>query len=524
MTWPAQVRHVFFKDCRQFWLVPAVLLVATGLRAARAVGAIASFGTLELPVDMLSALAIAFAMGVVVLADPPARTTAFWATQPLQPSAVAAAKLVFLFAILAMLVTVAIVVASAWHLRTAQLLITLGRLGAVVATIGGVGAAIGALGGDRKGASGAQSTIMAFIMAAYVLLMITKGPSAQLHRAIDVMPELLWPLLLAISIALLLQLYRQREHTRPLRVAAYGATMLPVVMLFREAPQPAPLSHLASDSAAVSMRALWNNETADRLELALTSPGDDAAMLRVLNDATVTAVMHDGTRIPFAVSHQRLVRADGRLPAVKAATQTPVVIGANSAPRTNTPYESFWVATYMEQSRLLQGVERWELEGTLDDYRVEEADRFPVRSNLTSAKDGRLVGASLRYRRASPLVRLEMRWLVTPDRTTMWPLPAPLREYHTLYQTFSALSAAGDSLLPLRWIDCSGADQFVNLNMSLPGFRTGGFVCTLQPAVWSVARPPVSEHWLGTAQILSGTPVLLRSARVRATAPVATIR
>jgi hypothetical protein len=92
MTWLAQVRHVAAKDLRQMrWLVATyglILLVATARSLSwRGTGS-DIFQTASILVVCFGMLLVA----VIVQADSPTRSDAFWATRPFYPSAVLAAK------------------------------------------------------------------------------------------------------------------------------------------------------------------------------------------------------------------------------------------------------------------------------------------------------------------------------------------------------------------------------------------------------------------------------------------------
>jgi hypothetical protein len=118
------------------------------------------------------------------------------------------------------------------------------------------------------------------------------------------------------------------------------------------------------------------------------------------------------------------------------------------------------------------------------------------------------------------LIQLDARWLATPSRQTAWPMPASLQHYQTLHLTFAALNPRTDSLLPLRWINCEGENYFTDINVTLPGFSKADYACSIEPAVWSAIRPPVTDAWLDDAYLLVGEPVLRRSTRIRAVAIV----
>ena len=92
MKWHAQVAHVARKDLRQFrWMIAAYALVVAAATATAtgwsAFGADQQLWTVALVVMGMVLLA------VLVQADSPARTTPFWITLPLHPSAVFTAKL-----------------------------------------------------------------------------------------------------------------------------------------------------------------------------------------------------------------------------------------------------------------------------------------------------------------------------------------------------------------------------------------------------------------------------------------------
>jgi hypothetical protein len=89
MTWAGQVRTVFIKDLRQTWWMTTVLVV---LIATFVLGTIAPPPTASRISAVLGALIPLIMLQVltaILRTDPPALSTAFWATQPLQPTAMA---------------------------------------------------------------------------------------------------------------------------------------------------------------------------------------------------------------------------------------------------------------------------------------------------------------------------------------------------------------------------------------------------------------------------------------------------
>lgn len=114
MSWLGQVGHVMAKDVRQTWWAVALVLlaVAGGTLRALDVGLSHSgeiqMGTARVVTEVAlgtPALLIAGLLLVALLvhADSPARSDAFWATRPLVPSAVLAAKVVLMATLLLLL-------------------------------------------------------------------------------------------------------------------------------------------------------------------------------------------------------------------------------------------------------------------------------------------------------------------------------------------------------------------------------------------------------------------------------------
>lgn len=98
MTWFGQVRHVMWKDLRQARWIMLAYIATVMVATAHAVGWLAPSSEV-FQVAMLLVVGVGmFVAATFIQADSPTRTDAFWASRPLQPSAVFAAK-VFLTAV-----------------------------------------------------------------------------------------------------------------------------------------------------------------------------------------------------------------------------------------------------------------------------------------------------------------------------------------------------------------------------------------------------------------------------------------
>ena len=113
MTWGGQVRAVFVKDLRQtWWVLVALVALMLAVVLRMPVWQQVDFAALSLYFGFIPML-MAFALAFAVRADPPGVSTAFWGTQPLEPSAVAAAKLLH-SVVLALIVSVGAAAVLQW--------------------------------------------------------------------------------------------------------------------------------------------------------------------------------------------------------------------------------------------------------------------------------------------------------------------------------------------------------------------------------------------------------------------------
>jgi hypothetical protein len=94
MKWHAQVAHVARKDLRQFWWMIAAYALVVAASTATATRW-SAFGAGHPLLSMFGIVVLGMVLlAVLVQADSPARSTPFWITLPLHPSAVFTAKLV----------------------------------------------------------------------------------------------------------------------------------------------------------------------------------------------------------------------------------------------------------------------------------------------------------------------------------------------------------------------------------------------------------------------------------------------
>ena len=213
MSWGGQVRAVFVKDLRQVWwmlagLAALMTMTVVGLTVSQpTVGE--SFGWYDtfIPIVIL-ALVIS-----IMRADPPGVSTAFWATQPLRPSAVAAAKLSYAVLVTAMAMVGVTIVLRWWGLDWLAIPQTL-----MVTVIGTITVATSAvmlviIGSDRRAI---LFGLLAVVTTVYVVGLIAD----YVTLPVDANSALPWCLFFAVQLWLAAWLYRSRELTLLHRVGS----------------------------------------------------------------------------------------------------------------------------------------------------------------------------------------------------------------------------------------------------------------------------------------------------------------
>ena len=515
MIWRRQVWHVFRKDCRAAWPVYAVLvaLVFANALVAAARGPRIDPVTSGVWLMMLLVYAIAAVTAVVLRADLVASPTAFWATLPIAPSAMATAKLAAIAVIIITMTGAVVATAVQWHTGAAFILATLPRLAGTVLAASGLGLAYGITSKERP----QFGWVMFVVLQAWIWGNVLKGEQGAtwVPRLISAMPSVMWLAVAALFVWAYRRLYVAREAPLRLQALVGCAALAPWLMLVRSASVP-PRVAPAPMSNVMSARALWNPATEDRLEIAITTGDADTGRMRALEDGVVIAELRDGTTVRLPLHEEHLERLDHRVPPVVPASGAPAVIGS-LPPRTDSVrHESFWVS-HQTAPTPVHDVVRFIVEGRLVDYEVREVDRFPVRPVETPPRDGLLTTVRLSRSSADtagPRIQLDARWLRMPERQkSPWALPPALSFWHL---AFSLVSPELEQELPLR---VTNTDGFAG-GYGIPGLHASDLQWTLRPVTWSIGRPPVSGEWLERALVLVGTPVFHSAVRVRAIATI----
>jgi hypothetical protein len=295
MTWRRQVRAVVVKDLRQHWWMLALLagvLTMAVLRLTVAQPAVTgSFGWYGTFIPIL----IIWISTGVVRADPPAISTAFWATQPLEPSAVAAAKLAQALCVSGMACIAAAMALRWWGIAWSD--VPAAALQALIAST------TVAIGGVALATSGSESRgpllgIAAAVVAFYTVAHLT--PSWVLWSR-DLPTNWIWSLMLACTIAAFARSYALREVSVPWRLGGAALVALLGLCALKTFDTPALTVTAGASVPALSITVPPPDGASDVFRMTLDGLHAAATDIRVV-DAFVRIEQPDGTALRVPVT------------------------------------------------------------------------------------------------------------------------------------------------------------------------------------------------------------------------------
>jgi hypothetical protein len=289
VSWGGQVRAVFVKDLRQAWwmlagLAALMTMTVVGLTVSQpSVGE--SFGWYDtfIPIVIL-ALVVS-----IMRADPPGVSTAFWATQPLRPSAVAAAKLSYALLVTGMAMVGVTIVLRWWGLDWLAVPRTLAVTAIGTITVATSAVMMVIIGSDRRAI---VLSVLAVGATAYIVGMMTNVVT------LPVDPNSAWPwcLFFAVQLWLAAWVYRSRELTLLHRVGSSVLLFMTFTsgMAVRQA-DPKPFVPNAP-SAQARLRVQPVATQSGQFEVSLTDLRAVAEKMQFV-DGTVRIERQDGTII-----------------------------------------------------------------------------------------------------------------------------------------------------------------------------------------------------------------------------------
>jgi hypothetical protein len=369
MSWGGQVRIVFAKDVRQHWWIFALLAGVLLFTILRATAAQPSFGSSIGSYDVFIPLLMIVIVATAVRGDPPAVSTAFWSTQPLETSAVAAAKLVQAALITMAAIASATVVVRWWGVSWGSVLpmIALTAIGAISVAISA--ALLAALGKEARG------MLLGVLTATGIFLAVRTYLPASTRWQTSTWELPVWVSVIAMDVAVLLQLYRLRDLNRSSRM---GAAVLVAVTLLSALSAMKPSPPLQRPGARAPQLALTvGSSFPESYGFGVTVDVPDSyAEVFTLLDPTLRIDLPDGSShaLPI-VDMPRSSR-----PATRPVPRRGTASASDSSPLRFTILSGSLTRTM--RSRLQATGARVTLEGTLIEYVRREVRRMPLISGV----------------------------------------------------------------------------------------------------------------------------------------------
>jgi hypothetical protein len=387
MTWAAQVRHVMAKDVRHArWLLLGyagiVVLAWAHAQTSREVPQVSS----DLPAFLVVVVGV-FAAGFLVQDDSPTRSDAFWASRPLQPTALLAAKTALL--LLALVVPPLI------------------ALSAVLATNG-----LSAVGIVAQAARSAwiyglwlfvamllaavtrefRSLLVALVIIPGVMGLMTISATWWLFRraiwqfgvVTSVAPALFTIVAAGTGTALLITLYRRRDVRRPTWGAAVAAVICSLLALLTTPAVPS-VTHVPMSPLGGSAR-LFVELIPERMPNAGVWVGIGSAgrtdRMAVLQPVALVLQLRDGTTMRVPAGAGRLTLSNAILPV------TPGTRWLRPPPNDALGGRFGLSLTRVQRERLRAGIAAASIEGKLLVWRPRIAFALPLVPGATEQREG----------------------------------------------------------------------------------------------------------------------------------------
>ena len=374
MTWLAQVGHVARKDVRQFWwlILVYVALVAVVTANARSLVPVSS-AIVAVDAFVLVAFGMATA-ATLVQSDSPSRSNAFWATRPLDPSAVLAAKLVVIvLGVIGIGVLGEIVGLEALSLRA-------GFVGTLVMRSIGLYAiwlvaaiSIAALTPDfRTFALSLLVTVFAFFVLAQMLF-VEKNGVLHLSAFVPAVGVL-------VAMGALVYRYRRRDTT----TLVWGMAGLGVftAFLFLLATPEGGAGRRTPPTEAVPVRLAGTANSVDRgrLVLHLRAVGGDTLHSYTFLCDTLIAHLADGSAVSLAPRFGATYLQKGVLPAIGQVHWRPESRDENVG--------AVVIALDDERSALGYDVKSIDIAGRANEYAPDFTASLPLRTGQSAMHNG----------------------------------------------------------------------------------------------------------------------------------------
>jgi hypothetical protein len=433
MTWAGQVRVVFAKDVRHVWWMLGLLAVVIAMTASRMTVAQPEIGASFGWYDTFIPLFILWIVLAVVRADPPATSTAFWATQPLVTSAVATAKLLQAVIVTGMVLGGVTLILRWWGIAWRDVPTTLMVTATGTMTLALATAVLATVGANVRGVLVGMALIAASLFTLVKWLPVSpSGLSADLARA-------LWALLFAADVLLLLRLYRLREVSVPWQAGGIflGAGTILVAIAAAQASPFAMTPGVVVPQLSMTVDPM--SAAVKPLTVTLEGLVTPAAQIAIRN-ATLRVDLPDGSsRVLPVVATGNRYAAVNEPSAGRSPNGTP-------QPRQRTLRASSPL-TITEWSRLRMPGARVAFDGTIVEFAREEQQRVPlVSAVLPPAQPGVRQTLQMVVGDTALLAIFTSRWFMD-QRARATPMADGMLADHEFLLVDRATGTVGEGLL-----------------------------------------------------------------------------
>ena len=375
MTWLGQIGHVARKDVRQYWwlILLYLAIVAAVTAIARSDAPVTS-----LLVTLDAFIVVAFGMATaatLVQSDSPSRSNAFWATRPLDPGAVFAAKLVLItLGVVGISVLGEIVGLQTLGLRAAEVGSLVMRSIGLYAIWLVAAITVAALTPDfRAFAITLLVVVVAFLALAQTLF---ADPYGVLHVSASV------PAVgVLIALGALAYRYQRRDAPRTAWGMA-GAGIFSAFVFLLAPPQRVSGRRAATpEPAPITLSGTGGVVDHDQLVLHLRPADGDSLHSYTFFCDTLIAHLRDGSALTLQPRFGTTYLQRAKLPAVGAVRWRP-----------ESRFRAIGLASYglndEERAALAPGVVAIELAGRVNEYVPEVAAAIPLRIGYSLARNG----------------------------------------------------------------------------------------------------------------------------------------
>ena len=297
MTWFAQVRHIAWKDARQARWILAVYVTMVIVGTVRSIALPFAVNGFVMPVMFLVVMTGIATAATLVQSDSPIRSDALWASRPFYPSAVLAAKVVFVFIVIVLLPVAGEIAALGTFQVPGGDLVYLARQSALTYTLWLLAAVlIAALTPDLRSF---VVTFLGLIVALFLLAGVPFGLRSPFALRLSLFRTLIALLVIALGVALLVGVYRTHRSGARVWAAAIAVVALALTAVVIGYPLLIYPYWTMNPQPRLSIQVAAQDQIAKWEQLQLTVGVDNLPDTLGVGFATDTAILHlrDGKAI-----------------------------------------------------------------------------------------------------------------------------------------------------------------------------------------------------------------------------------